>query len=366
MPKNDIKQNLKISLLSMSKSEIADLLSDLPKYAASDIFQFLHNGKNFEQMTSISQKVRERLSDEYCAIPLKVEKVVTGRDGTKKYLFRLCDDNLVESVFMNNRYGNTLCVSTQVGCRMGCAFCASGMNGLVRNLTAGEILAQVILINSLEGGTTRARKVKNVVLMGSGEPLDNYDNTLKFLNLANEEGGINISARNISVSTSGLCDKIRALADSNLSPTLTISLHASNDIVRSELMAVNKKYPINEVISAAKYYFEKTGRRVIFEYSLIQSKNDKIQHADELTKLCRGFPCHINLIRLNAVRELKLKGSSVETAKAFLERLRLNGVSATIRRSLGGGIEGACGQLRRRYLSDEIEKAAKVPPPKTT
>jgi len=346
-------------LLSMSTEEIAEVLGDVPSYLAGQVFQFLHNGKLFDEMTSISKQLREKLNEKYIAQPLSVEKVFEGKGGAKKYLFRLIDNELIEGVYMLHDYGNTLCVSTQVGCRMGCVFCASGMNGLKRNLTAGEILGQVIAVNTLEGGNIKDRKVTNVVLMGSGEPLDNFDNTMKFLTLANQKGGICISERNISLSTSGLCDKIILLADSGHTPTLTISLHAPNDEIRDTMMPVNKKYSIHKVVDSARYYFKKTGRRVIFEYTLISGSNDTMECADELSKLVRGFPCHVNLIRLNQVKELGLKGTSSENSKAFLERLEQNNTSATIRKSLGNDIEGACGQLRRRYLNDDKEKIEK-------
>ena len=348
------------SLLSLSRDEISAALPSAPSYTSGQIFKFLHDGKDFSGMTSVSKAIRERLSKEFNAIPLAIERVLIGRDGTKKYLFRLSDDELIESVFMTNDYGGTLCVSTQVGCRMGCIFCASGISGLARNLSAGEILGQAVKVNAIEkessGGKSR---VTNVVLMGSGEPLDNYDNTLKFLELVNDKNGINISIRNISVSTCGLCDKIRLLSESGKTPTLCISLHAANDALRNELMPINRKFPLSEVISAARYYFEKTGRRVIFEYALIAGKNDMQNDADALSKLVSGFPAHVNLIRLNAICKGKYSGTGLKQAQEVLARLRKNGASATLRRSMGGDIEGACGQLKRRYLSDSVERAAK-------
>jgi len=361
------EKQIKPSLLSLNRDEIAALLPAAPAYTAGQIFKFLHDGKDFEQMTSVSKGIRASLSDEFCTMPLCVEKVLIGRDGTKKYLFKLSDDELIEGVFMTNDYGSTLCASTQVGCRMGCAFCASGQQGLARNLSAGEILGQVVKVNAIEKEASGGKsKVTNVVLMGSGEPLDNYDNTLKFLELVNDPAGINLSIRNISVSTSGLCDKIRRLADCGKTPTLSISLHAANDALRNELMPVNRKFSVAEVVCAAKYYFAKTGRRVIFEYALIAGKNDKAEDADALSMLVAGFPAHVNLIRLNAITKGKYAGSDLKTAQEFLARLRKNGTSATLRRSLGGDIEGACGQLKRKYLSDTIERAAKPIIDKTT
>lgn len=252
---------------------------------------------------------------------------------------------------MPHDYGNTICVSTQIGCRMGCTFCASGLDGLLRNLTPGEILGQVIAVNRDNGGALKDnRAVTNIVLMGSGEPFDNYDSVLKFLNLVSDENGINISERNISLSTSGLADKVRKFADSGHKVTLSISLHAPFDALRSKLMPVNRAFNIEKIISASKYYFEKTGRRVIFEYTLIKGENDNDNCAKELARLTRGFPSHVNLIRLNEVKEHNHVAPTEDGAKEFLKKLESLGVSATIRRSLGNDIEGACGQLRRRYL----------------
>ncbi|HKL94651.1 MAG TPA: 23S rRNA (adenine(2503)-C(2))-methyltransferase RlmN [Clostridia bacterium] len=357
--KNEQQTALKPCLLSMSKVEIGELIKSAPSYVAGQIFQFLHNGKSFLEMSSISKLLREELNKNFLDQPISIEKVFEGKDGTKKFLFRLFDDELIEGVYMHHDYGNTLCVSTQVGCRMGCAFCASGIEGLKRNLTAGEILGQVVAVNAHENGNIKDRAITNVVLMGSGEPLDNYDNTIKFLELVNEKGGICISERNISLSTSGLCDKIDLLSKSGHTPTLTISLHATNDEIRSSIMPINRKYSVREVVASARNYFRQTGRRVIFEYSLISGKNDNLECADALSKLVRGFPCHVNLIKLNPVKELGLSGSSASEAKAFLDRLIENNTSATIRKSLGNDIEGACGQLRRRYVSTDIEKVKK-------
>lgn len=256
---------------------------------------------------------------------------------------------------MPHDYGDTLCLSTQVGCRMGCTFCASSLDGLVRNLTDAEMLGQVIAVNREVGGTAKNRKVTNLVLMGSGEPFDNYDNVLAFLDEVSKEGGINISERNISLSTSGLCDKLRKFADSGHKVTLSVSLHAPFDELRSALMPVNKAFPVAELISSAKYYFEKTGRRVIFEYTLIKGENDSDACATELARLTKGFPSHVNLIRLNEVKERNHIAPDVDATEAFLHKLEKLGVSATIRKSLGNDIEGACGQLRRRYLQDELK-----------
>ncbi len=345
----------KISLLAMSKSEISALLPECPKFTATQIYGFLHDGKNFEEMTSLKKDLRKYLSDNFLANPVSILDVFKGKLGTKKYLFRLADGNLIEGVYMPHDYGDTLCLSTQIGCRMGCTFCASTLDGLVRNLTPAEMLGQVVCVNRDNGGTAKCRKVTNLVLMGSGEPFDNYDNVLAFLDAVSAQDGINISERNISLSTSGLCDKIRRFADSGHKVTLSISLHAPFDELRSALMPVNKAYCVKELVSSARYYFEKTGRRVIFEYTLIKGENDSDACANELARLTRGFPSHVNLIRLNEVKERNHVAPSVDATEAFLSKLEKLGVSATIRKSLGNDVEGACGQLRRRYLKENGE-----------
>jgi len=342
----------KICLLSKSKSELAEIFSLQPKYVAGQIYGFLMDGKNFDEMTSLKKDFREELKANYIANPVEILEVFKGKLGTKKYLFKLMDGNLIEGVYMPHDYGDTLCLSTQVGCRMMCNFCASCLDGLLRNLTPDEMLGQVISVNRDNGGTAKARKVTNLVLMGSGEPFDNYENVLEFLDAASMQDGINISERNISLSTSGLCDKIREFANSGHKVTLSISLHAPFDELRSSLMPVNNRYPIAELISASKYYFEKTGRRVIFEYTLIKGENDSDACAKELARLTRGFPSHVNLIRLNEVKERNHVAPSEDATSDFLKKLEKLGVSATIRKSLGNDIEGACGQLRRRYLEE--------------
>lgn len=339
-------------LLGLSVDEIAKIVCDCPKYTAKQIYAFLMDGKDFENMTSLKKELRERLSRECISNPVTILRVFEGKSGTKKYLFKLTDGNLIEGVYMPHDYGNTLCLSTQIGCRMGCTFCASGLDGLVRNLTVGEMLGQVIAVNADNCGNAKNRAVTNLVLMGSGEPFDNYDNTLAFLDAVSADGGINISERNISLSTSGLCDKIMKFADSGHKVTLSISLHAPFDDLRSTLMPVNRAYGIEQLVDSAKYYFQKTGRRVIFEYTLIKGENDSQECALALAKLTRGFPSHVNLIRLNEVKERKHHAPTVDATQEFLSKLEKLGVSATIRKSLGNDIEGACGQLRRRYLED--------------
>lgn len=346
---------MKKELLSLDIKELKELFPE-PKYLAGQIFTFLHEGVSFDEMTSLKKDFREYLKDNYVPNPVAIRKKFVGKSGTIKYLFELQDGNLIEGVYMPHDYGNTLCLSTQIGCRMGCTFCASGLDGLLRNLSAGEMLGQVIAVNHDNGGSVKNRAVTNLVLMGSGEPFDNYDNSLKFLTLVSAEKGINISERNISLSTSGLADKVRTFADSGHKVTLSISLHAPFDELRSSIMPVNKKYNVKEIVSAAKYYFEKTGRRVIFEYTLIKGTNDSDACAKELAKLTSGFPSHVNLIRLNEVKERNHVAPTEDATKDFLKKLENLGISATIRRSLGNDIEGACGQLRRRYLEEIANK----------
>ena len=342
----------KTVLLSKTPAQLAELFAGQPKFVSKQIYGFLMDGKNFDEMTSLKKDFREFLKENYVANPVEILETFEGKLGTKKYLFKLNDGNLIEGVYMPHDYGNTLCLSTQVGCRMMCNFCASCLDGLVRNLTDAEMLGQVIAVNRENGGTAKDRAVTNLVLMGSGEPFDNYDNVLAFLDEVSLDAGINISERNISLSTSGLCDKIRDFADSGHKVTLSISLHAPFDELRSNLMPVNKRFPISELVSAAKYYFNKTGRRIIFEYTLIKGENDSDACAKELARLTKGFPSHVNLIRLNEVKERNHVAPTQDATQAFLQKLEKLGVSATIRKSLGNDIEGACGQLRRRYLEE--------------
>ena len=324
------------------------------KFRASQIFKCLHLGLDFSCMTELSKEFRERLATTFVAQPIEIIKTLKSVDGTEKFLLKLYDGNVVESVLMNYKYGYTLCVSTQVGCRMHCAFCASGLNGLVRNLEAGEILGEVIAVNKYLGGNIGdKRKIINVVLMGSGEPLDNYDNTVKFLKLVSEKGGINISNRNISLSTCGIVPKMYQLSDEGVSINLTVSLHSPFDEERREIMPIAKTYKISQILDACAYYFEKTGRRYIFEYVLIQGKNDTTRYADELIKLLKGRPCHVNLIRLNEVKENQLKSTTDKDAYRFLGMLEKGGLSVTLRRRMGEDIDGACGQLRQRYIEEK-------------
>ncbi len=346
---------MKKLIADYSFEELQNLINELGEkpFRTRQILKSIHSGKNFDEITDISKEFRSKLSEEYIAQPLSIVKSLKSKDGTEKFLFGLSDGNVIESVLMKYKYGYTLCVSTQVGCRMGCAFCASGLHGLVRNLSAGEILGQVITANKYVGGLLGdKRAVTNIVLMGSGEPLDNYDNTVKFLKLVSDKNGINISTRNISLSTCGLVPAMMKLANENVSVNLTVSLHSPFDEERKLIMPVAKSYKISQILDACKYYFDQTGRRFYLEYTLIKNNNDGKRHADALIQLLKGKPCHINLIRLNEVKENDLNSTTDKDAYRFLGLLEKGGLSATLRRRMGEDIDGACGQLRQRYLEE--------------
>ncbi len=345
---------MKQSLLNFDLSEIKEIVVKFGEkpYRAVQIYTALYLGLDFSEMTSLSINFRERLQTEYSAIPVKIFKSVKSVDGTEKFLYSLEDGNLIEGVLMKYKYGYTLCVSTQVGCRMNCAFCASGLEGLIRNLQPAEILGQVIAVNRyLEGGLKDKRKIINVVLMGSGEPLDNYDNVIKFIKLMANADGINVSPRNVSLSTCGLVNKMLDLAKEDLPINLTVSLHSPFDNERQEIMPVAKTYKIQQILDACEQYFKATKRRYIFEYVLINGKNDTARHAEKLIEILKGKPCHVNLIRLNEVKEKGLDSVTDKKAYQFLGLLERGGLSATVRRKMGDDIEGACGQLRRSYIS---------------
>ena len=340
-----------ILLQDMDLSELTDFITanfQTKPYVAKQIFGWLVKNVDFDGMTNLPKSLREQLKERCVAVSAGIVRTVTSAlDGTQKFLFELHDGNVVEGVLMKYKYGNTLCVSTQVGCRMGCKFCASTLNGLVRNLSAGEILGQVLAVNATGG---EERFVTNVVLMGSGEPLDNFDNVVKFLRLVSASEGINISLRNISLSTCGIAPSIRKLADAELPVNLTLSLHNPDNEQRKQIMPVTNAYSVTEAVEACRYFFEKTGRRIIIEYTLIDGQNDSYAHALKLASLLRGMSAHVNVIALNPVKETGLKGTSERNLKLFLQYLDKLGVSATRRRTMGRDIEGACGQLRRRYL----------------
>ncbi|MBO5380240.1 MAG: 23S rRNA (adenine(2503)-C(2))-methyltransferase RlmN [Clostridia bacterium] len=337
---------MKIDILSLSLSELTEKIIEIgePKFRAKQIFDWLCKGAWDEEMKNIPKALRLKLN-EYFFYPLPTieRKLVSKIDGTQKYLFKLYDGELIESVFMRYQHGNTLCISSQVGCRMGCKFCASTLLGRTRDLYPSEMLGQIIAAEKDTG-----ERISNVVMMGIGEPLDNYDNTIKFLKLVSSDDGLNIGLRHISVSTCGLVDKIERLSSENLPVTLSISLHAYDNSVRDEIMPVNKKYPIEILLGACQKYFEKTSRRISFEYTLIAGKNDTVEGACRLAAIIKKYiksPCHVNLIPLNEVKETKLETSKNVTN--FKNKLLSLGINATVRRRLGADINASCGQLRK-------------------
>ena len=342
-------------LTEMTLDEVAKLLSDFgePRYRAKQVYAWLVRGVLPVEMTNLPKTLREKLAAlPYGAVSI-FQKRLSERDGTAKFLFSLEDENLVEGVLMRYHYGNTVCLSTQVGCRMGCAFCASKLEGKVRDLHAGEMLGQIAAIEKDEPHEDGHRAVTNLVLMGSGEPLDNFENVVRFLYLVSSPDGMNISPRNISVSTCGIVPKIYEFMEKAPHVTLSVSLHAHDDETRSRIMPINRAYPIAELLKAARAYADGTGRRVVFEYALISGVNAAEQDAVALAKRLRGMRCHVNLIPLNPVPERNLSGATRQQAQQFAAWLEREHISATVRREMGTDIEGACGQLRRR-VSNEL------------
>lgn len=348
--------NEKADLLSMNIGEICEFLATLgePKYRAKQIFTWLHRGVGFDGMTDLSKKLREKLSQTAVAdFPKIAEKLVSKLDGTVKYLMELWDGNVIECVVMRYKHGNTVCISSEVGCPMGCKFCASTIGGLVRRLRPAELIGQVIVAENDIG-----ERISNIVMMGIGEPLDNYGSTLKFLELVSSPAGLNIGSRHISLSTCGLVDKIEELAKEDLQITLSISLHAADDETRSAIMPINNKWNISELLSACRNYFAVTGRRISFEYTLISGKNDSAEYAKRLAatlkqglyKDSKPFPIHVNLIPVNEVTESGFSRSSKEAVDKFCKTLNSLGINATVRRKLGGDINASCGQLRRAKI----------------
>ena len=349
---------MKTVLADMNPSQLASWCREqgLPAFRGKQLFRQIHRGADFDAMSDLPLALRARLKETAVAQPVRTVTVRTSRlDGTRKLLFNLEDGNCVEGVLMRYHHGHTLCISTQVGCRMGCLFCASTLEGCVRNLSAGEMLGEIFCANRLlaedESLPAEDRRVHNVVLMGSGEPLDNYAEVISFLRLLREEDGVNIGLRGVSLSTCGLVPQMRALAGEGLPVTLSVSLHAPNDAVRARIMPIARTYPMQEVLSAARYYIEKTGRRVIFEYALISNVNADEKDARELASRLRGMQCHVNLIPLNSVPERGLKGVSEGDVVRFMDTLSALHISATRRREMGDDIDGACGQLRRKVLA---------------
>jgi len=341
-----------MNIKSMTQKELGELLKTLgqPAFRAKQIYTWLHKGvRSYDEMTNISKDLRQLLEKEYpFYTPEVVRKQESQKDGTIKYLWKLSDGNCVETVLMRYHYGNTVCISTEVGCRMGCAFCASTLGGLVRRLEPFEMLDQV-LFTQVDSGLP----ISHIVLMGIGEPLDNFDNVMRFLELINSADGMNISMRHISLSTCGLVPGIDALAEKKLQLTLSVSLHAPTDEIRNTIMPVNRAYPTEELLSACRRYYEKTNRRISFEYAMIRDVNDTPEAARLLLKRLKGLPAHMNLIPLNHVEESPLKPSTREAVQKFQKILEDGGIPATVRRTLGGDIDASCGQLRRKYTKEQ-------------
>ena len=337
-----------MNLKNLTQQELADKLKEMgqPAFRAKQVYKWLHSGvRSYDEMTNLPKGLRDVLSEKY---PINAPKVVrkqeSQKDGTIKYLWQLSDGNCVETVLMRYNYGNTVCISTEVGCAMGCAFCASTIGGLVRRLEPFEMLDEV-LFTQIDSGLP----VSRIVLMGIGEPLDNFDNVMRFLELVNSEDGMNISMRHISLSTCGLIPKIDALAAKKLQISLAISLHGPNNEIRSKIMPVNRAYPMEDLLEACRRYFAATGRRIHFEYAMIDGVNDREEDAKEILRRMKGLPAHFNLIPLNHVEESPLKPSSKAAVAKFQKILEDGGITATVRRTLGGDIDASCGQLRRKY-----------------
>ena len=350
----------KIDLYSMTEEELKSLFKELsePTFRAKQIIPWLSQGTPISEMSNLSKSLREKLEKiSLDTLPKVEEKLVSKIDGTIKYLFSLYDGACIESVFMRYKHGNTLCISSQVGCRMGCRFCASTIGGRVRDLLPSELLGQVIAAQRDTG-----ERVSNIVMMGIGEPLDNLDNVKRFFELVNREGGISIGYRHISLSTCGIVPKIYELIDVDLPITLSISLHAATDEKRSAIMPINNKWNISELLAACVDYYKKTGRRISFEYTLISGKNDTAEDARELASLLTGAfrgtgaPLHVNLIRVNEVKETGFKEGSTEAANAFARLLEGYGIVATVRRRLGADVNAACGQLRRKSAENKMKE----------
>ena len=340
------------NLKSMTQAEIGAVLKELgqPAFRAKQVYTWLHKGvRSYEEMTNLPKQLRDSLAEQYpINAPQVVRKQESQKDGTIKYLWKLSDGNCVETVLMRYHYGNTVCISTEVGCRMGCAFCASTLGGLVRKLEPFEMLDQV-LFTQVDSGLP----IGHIVLMGIGEPLDNFDNVMRFLELVNSPDGMNISMRHISLSTCGLVPGIDKLAKKKLQLTLSVSLHAPTDEIRNTIMPVNKAYPTEELLQACRRYYETTGRRISFEYAMIAGVNDTEEHAKLLLKRLKGMGAHMNLIPLNHVEESPLKPSTRGAVMRFQKILEDGGIPATVRRTLGGDIDASCGQLRRKYSKEQ-------------
>ena len=344
---------MKKDLKSLNLEQLTEELLGIgeKKFRAKQVYSWIHEKlvDSFDEMTNLSKDLREKLNENYTLNSMDAVAVQTSQiDGTQKYLFRLHDGHVVESVLMRYHHGNSVCISSQVGCLMGCRFCASTIGGKVRDLAASEMLGQIYKIQKLS-----KERVHNVVVMGTGEPLDNYDNLVQFVKMLTDENGLNISQRNLTVSTCGIVPKIRQLAEEKFQITLALSLHATTQEKRKQLMPIANKYDLKEVLDACHYYYEQTGRRITFEYSLVGGVNDTKQDAEELTRLIGKLPCHVNLIPVNPIKERDFVQPNKQECQAFRNKLEKNGINATIRREMGRDIDGACGQLRKSYLDQE-------------
>jgi 23S rRNA (adenine2503-C2)-methyltransferase len=340
----------KIDIKSLDLKELTEVMSNMGQKAfrAKQMYDWMHVKlvPGFEDMTNLSKEFREKCNENFEYTTLETVRVQESKlDGTKKFLFALRDGNVVESVWMRYKHGNSVCISSQVGCRMGCKFCASTLDGLERNLTPAEMLDQIYSITRSTG-----ERVSNVVVMGTGEPMDNYDNLLKFLRLLTDENGLNISQRNVTVSTCGIVPRMRQLADEHLQITLALSLHATTDEKRRNIMPIANSYSIDELMDVCRYYFDRTGRRITFEYSLVGGVNDTDEDAEELIALAKPLCCHINLIPVNPIKERDYVQSNADRIQRFKNILEKNKINCTIRREMGRDIDGACGQLRRKHL----------------
>lgn len=345
---------------SLNLAELTEYLTGLGEktFRAKQIYQWMHvrGVSSFDEMTDIPKKLREKLQEDCVLTALRQETVqISRQDGTRKYLFALADGNLIESVLMRYKHGNSVCISSQVGCRMGCRFCASTLDGLVRGLAASEMLDQIYRI-----GIDIGERISNVVVMGTGEPLDNFESLMKFIELLTDENGLHISQRNVTVSTCGIVPRMRELAERKPAITLALSLHASSQEKRLELMPVANKYDIREVIDACRYYFAQTGRRVTYEYSLVAGVNDTEEDAAQLAALLSGQNCHVNLIPVNPIVERDFVQPDAGAVMEFKNKLEKNRINVTIRREMGRDIDGACGQLRKRYIKRNKDEGARL------
>ena len=337
-------------LSDLSYEELGLELKEFPSFRAKQVFDAIMQAKDYDE-TNLPKEMQNKLKEQYILKPVTIFKTLISQDGTKKYLLKLYDENIYECVFLKQNYGNTICLSTQVGCRMGCKFCASTLGGLIRNLTAGEMLSTIAVVNA-DNGVKIERNFSNIVLMGSGEPFDNYDNVVKFLRLITAKNGFNVSERNISLSTCGLVDKIKEFSSLNFNITLCISLHATTDKVRKTIMPIANRWSITEIFKAVKDYVKVNNRRVVFEYCLIKGVNNTEEDVKRLASLTKGLLCHVNVICLNP-NGGALKATTKQEAEDFVKKLQEVGVSATLRRSQGSDIEGACGMLRAKTLKNK-------------